>query len=102
VSQPGPKDVVFTQYLRPNGRAVRVWIERGEETVRKASEVAARGYTFEIEELEDRTVSMTVEGRDGPVSIRLCPNGPRVPGTVDELINEAHERVVGAGEGAKT
>lgn len=58
------------------------------------------GFHFDIEELMDGTVSMTVEpnapdadGEDQPIAIELCPNGPDVPAAVDRLITAAAERV---------
>jgi hypothetical protein len=93
---PGENDIVFTQYLRPRGRPVRVWITRPVEVVARAQALRAKGYYFEIEELRDHTVSMTVEhrGEDQPVAIEHCPNGPDVPETVDRLITIAFSRVV--------
>ena len=92
---PGPLDIVFTQFLRPNGRQVSVWIERSAAVVDQAKALRARGYLFEIEELSDGTVSMTVErpDEDQPIAIELCPNGPAVPATVDRLIVAAFHRV---------
>jgi hypothetical protein len=95
----GPNDVPFTQFLRPDGRPREVCIERAPDIAAKAKALIARGYRFEIEELMDRTVSMTVEAPrgqddDGPVSIHLCPNGPAVPDTTDALITEAYDRVM--------
>lgn len=96
---PGPHDVVFTQYLRPNGRQTTVWIERSPEIAALAQQVLAAGYHFDIEELMDRTVSMTVESNiphddeQAPIAIELCPNGPEVPAAVDRLIRTAAERI---------
>lgn len=93
----GLGEVRFTQFLRPDGRERPAVIDRSEAVAAKAAALAAAGYRLEIEELRDGTVSMTVEhprgqDDDGPLSIRLCPNGPAVPGTVDALVNEAHSR----------
>lgn len=96
VAKPGPNDVVFTQYLRPHGRPVCVWIERPSAVVEMASRLVASGYHFDIEELMDGHVSMTVEqntpnadGEDQPIAQELCPNGPDVPVAVDRLITRA-------------
>jgi hypothetical protein len=92
---PGEFDIVFTQYLRPRGRPVRVWIARSPEVVRQAQALREQGYVFEIEELMDHTVSMTIERPtdDQPIAIELCPNGPAVPAAVDRLIATAFDRV---------
>lgn len=92
----GPEDVGFTQYLRPNGRQRATVIARSPEIVAMARQLRAEGFHFDIEELSDGTVSMTVEpdGEDeGPLAIQQCPNGPQVPDTVDELIRVAFARL---------
>jgi hypothetical protein len=99
VNKPGPHDVVFTQYLRPHGRKTQVWIERSPEVAALEKRVHAAGYHFDIEELMDRTVSMTVESNlpnddeQAPIAIELCQNGPAVPEAVDRLIATAAERI---------
>lgn len=100
-ASPGPNDVVFTQFLLPHGRRQRVWVERAPEVAARARALAARGCRLEIETLLSGEVSMTVErevgGEDDVVSIRVCENGPAVLEAVDELVEEAHGRVVGGG-----
>jgi hypothetical protein len=88
----GPRvnEIAFTQYLRPDGRSRREFITRGDEVVRMARHLEMRGCEFDIEELPDGTVSMTVEYEDETLAIRLCPNGPQIPPSVDALIAEAH------------
>ena len=94
------REIPFTQFLRPDGRQTAVTIERPAPIVALAAVVRTAGGRFEIEELQDRTVSMTVECdapafEDAPVTIKLCPNGPAVPETVDALVREAYARLVG-------
>ena len=90
--------VPFVQFLRPDGRRRNIWIERDAERARKATALREQGCRFEVEELLTGEASMTVErlhgGEDELVSIRVVPNGPEVPPAVDELIDEAYERVV--------
>lgn len=90
----------FTQYLRPHGRKRLAEIDRAPEIELKALGLVNAGYELEIEELQDGTVSMTVEyprpdprRKDGPCAIVLCPNGPKVPAAVDRLIRMASRRV---------
>ena len=84
--------IPFTQYLRPYGHKRAVKIDRPENVVLKAAEIAAAGYQFEIEELSTGHVSMTITGwnpetdEEGDVAQRICPNGPKVPEKVDEMI----------------
>lgn len=97
---PGPLDVVFTQYLRPDGRQQKVWVERSAEIVALANRLIGAGYHFDIEELADRTVSMTCEPNaatddedDAPIAMELVPNGPAVLDAVDRLIRAAAAHV---------
>lgn len=99
VPTPGPNDVVFTQYLRPNGRKCTVWIEQLPATVALARQLEQAGYRFECEELTTGAVSLTVEppdtdsdDYDGPTAIQVIPNGPRVPPAVAHLIEDAHAK----------
>lgn len=89
--------IPFTQFLRPNGMRRTVLIDRAEAVGKKAKALQNRGCRFEIEELNNGIVSMTVELRgsedDGPIAHRLVPNGPMVPEVVDALIQEAYERL---------
>ena len=91
--------VQFVQYVRPNGARRPVIIDRDPDTARKAAVLLDHGCRFDIEELMNGMVSMTVErdvdGEDDVVSIRLCHNGPAVPENVDALVEEAYERVIG-------
>ena len=96
MNAPGPLDVVFTQYLRPDGRQKKVWITRSAEIVALANRLIGAGYHFDIEELRDHTVSMTCEPNtttddedDAPIAIELVPNGPDVLEAVDRLIRAA-------------
>lgn len=87
--------IEFTQYMRPNGRKVQVNIVRTPPIELKAAELRDKGYRFEIEELMTGVISMTVEksGLDEPVSHKLVQNGPKVPETVDALIEDAWNKM---------
>lgn len=86
--------IPFTQYMRPNGRKVRVEVDRPAEIERRADALIKLGAVFEIEELMSGMVSMTCErdtGDDDEVlGHELCSNGPEVPGAVDTLVNRAY------------
>lgn len=94
----GPDDVPFVQFLRPDGRPRPVAITRDERTARHARMLRGAGWRFEIEELHDGTVSMTVEGETGitaettVLAHELVPNGPDVPATVDRLVETAYAK----------
>lgn len=80
--------IPFTQYLRPDGRARDVSIERPEEIERKALQIIQAGYVFECEELTTGHASLTIaDPRKGDdVAIEVVPNGPAVPDAVDRLV----------------
>lgn len=98
VQTPGPDDVVFTQYLRPHGQQRQVWITMSPDIKALANILTSHGYVFEIEELTNGMVSMTVEHpkeqEDGPLAHELCQNGPTVPLAVAKLIRNGHERLI--------
>lgn len=80
-------NVLFTQYLRPNGRRTHVMIDRPDYIAKAADFIRAQGFRFEMEELSDGvTVSMTISDDDGDYHFKVCQNGPGIPASVDELI----------------
>lgn len=79
----------FTQFLRPDGRKRTIEIERSKDVEILAERILAKGLKFEIEELNDGTISMTVSNEDEDLFIRLCKNGPDVGHNVDQLVREA-------------
>jgi hypothetical protein len=102
--------IQFTQYKRPNGRAVPVWIERPAEIAAKADAIIARGLRFECEHLTTGDVSLTITDPDeGDIDIEVVANGPDVPLAVDRLIlrqddaalTDAEQKAQGARCGCK-
>jgi hypothetical protein len=90
--------VTFTQYLRPHGRPVPATIERDPAIAAHARALIARGHELAIEELQDSTISMTVDALDPddpPVAIEVCRNDASVLAAVDRLIETAFGRVCG-------
>lgn len=86
----------FTQYMRPNGRKQATTIDRPEEVEAVARKVVEAGGRFEIEMLNNGTISMEVvaDDPDDPGELRslaheLCSNGPDVPVSVDKLVADA-------------
>lgn len=90
--------VPFVQYLRPNGQRVDVEITRSDRIELMARAVLQRGYAFELEELRDGTISMTVENifqrSEGPIAAEFCSNGPAVLASVDALVEAAHVAIL--------
>jgi hypothetical protein len=80
--------IPFTQYLRPDGRRAQVEIDMPEEIERKAQQIIAAGYVFEVEHLTTGHASLTIadpsKGED--VAIEVVPNGPAVPDAVERLV----------------
>lgn len=90
--------VHFTQFLRPDGWRRDVSIDRPEDIGRAAQELIDAGCHLDIEELQTRDVSMSVEredeeGETDVLSNRVCVNGPPVLTNVDEMIREAHAKL---------
>ena len=87
--------IMFTQYLRPDGRPRPCKVERPPQIEALAHELQAAGVKLEAEVLTTNEVSLTAEreGDDGELDvdgIEVVPNGPEVPGAVDRLITTAH------------
>ncbi len=79
--------VLFTQYMRPSGRAVPVSIEVSEATANKAQTIIARGFRFECEVLTTGQVSLTITDPDeGDLDIKIIENGPGVREAVEAMI----------------
>lgn len=80
--------VHFTQYLRPHGVPVLVFIDRPEPLAERARRIIAAGFQFECEILTTGDVSLTIhdveEGED--VAIEVCANGPDVLLAMDRLV----------------
>jgi hypothetical protein len=81
-------EIEFTQYLRPDGRTRKIYIERSEPIVQMARVIQAEGYCFECEELMTGMVSLTISDGEQDVAIEVCQNGPEVVEAVDRMIKE--------------
>jgi hypothetical protein len=85
--------VPFTQFLRPDGRERRVEIDRPDEVERMARDFIAAGGHYECEELMSGHAHFTavhlIEGEEQDVVTAICPNGPKVPDAVDDLIRRS-------------
>ena len=80
-------DILFTQYLRPNGRPVPVSIDRPEDIANLAAKIIENGYRFECEHLATGHASLTIVGPDEvDEDIEVVMNGPDVPVAIDRMI----------------
>lgn len=79
--------IPFIQYLRPDGRPTPVAIDRPEHIAKAADNIRAHGFRFECEMLATGYVSFTISDEFDDYAIKVCMNGPTVPGTVDSLIS---------------
>lgn len=79
--------IPFTQYMRPNGRAMPVTIDVEDDVAAKARTIIDSGLELECEVLSNGRVSFTItHPDDGDLDIRVCENGPNVPYHVAHLI----------------
>jgi len=81
--------IVFTQYLRPDGRTRQVTVERPLGIVVAADRITRLGFVFEIEMLDAETVSMSVGNGEEDLCGLVCSNGIEVPKQVDKLVRLA-------------
>ena len=79
-------DIPFTQYLRPDGRAVPVSIDRPEEISTLAQRIIDAGFQFECEHLSTGHASLTIAGPDYDEDIEVVENGPAVPVAIDRMV----------------
>lgn len=81
-------DIAFTQYLRPHGRPVPVFINMPDAVAAKADLIVSAGFRFECEELTTGRISLTIHDPDeeDDVAIEVVPNGPEVPVAIERLI----------------
>ena len=84
-------DIPFTQYLRPNGRKVPVFIDRPETISSKAVAIIAAGNCFECEQLMSGLISLTIfgknkEGEEVDLAIELVTNNKAVPAAIDRMV----------------
>jgi hypothetical protein len=80
------RDIPFTQFLRPDGRAMPVTIDRPHRIADLADAIIARGYRFECEHLQTGHASFTITNKDGDADIEVAPNGPEVPIAIDRMV----------------
>lgn len=82
--------IEFTQYIRPHGRKIKIYIRRPADIEAKAKQIIAAGYRFECEFISMPPgvpcVSLTIAGKGADVAIELCEDGPDVLTAVDKLI----------------
>ena len=79
--------IPFTQYMRPDGRAVPVSINVSPDVATKARAIIARGLVFECEVLSTGQVSMTItDPKEGDLDIRVRVNGPGIREAVEDLV----------------
>lgn len=93
-------EIPFTQYLRPNGRAVPVrWECTSHEQEIKARALIDAGARFEVEQLQTGEASLTVEmlatdGEPRTLAHEVCPNDKAVIDAVVRLVEKAHESFI--------
>ena len=85
-------EIPVTQYMRPGGRKVEVFVKRPKEIYEKAMKIIENGYRFEAEVLNTNDVSLTVSDEEIDYCCELTHN---IPGAVtvafDRLINKFYK-----------
>jgi len=87
--------MIFTQFLRPNGRRQTISVMRPQPVEDMAQELRENGYKFEVEELMTGEIHMDVShiADDYPLTNRICDNVEgKVNDAVDSMITEAHSK----------
>lgn len=86
--------IKFTQYVLPHGKMKEITVEMSEEISTLAQKLVEKGARFEIEVLSTGHIHMdcSFPSDDGPLSTKLCPNGPGVRLAVEELVKDACSR----------
>ena len=79
--------IEFTQYLRPNGMKRTIYIDLGEKYNELGQGIIDMGMFFEIEELSNGLISMTISDGDEDLIIEICENNSEVKETVKKMID---------------
>jgi hypothetical protein len=82
-------EIPFTQYLMPDGRKRRQFIDVAEDVAAKASAIIEEGLAFECELLTTGEASFTItDPKRGDLDIRVVPNGPGVREAIEEMVRQ--------------
>jgi hypothetical protein len=85
------REIPFTQYVAPTGRAKPTSIEVANDVADKADVIIARGLTFEVEILSNGQVSATITDPERcDMDIVVVPNGPGVREAIEAMIRRFH------------
>ena len=87
------KDIKFKQFLFPDGREKEAIIERPEPVADRAGVLQDYGFSLEIENQGGQVWMSCVNHETEESFDRICDNGPDVPLKIDEMINEAFEKI---------
>ena len=85
--------IMFTQFLRPNGRPIVNTIDASPELETLAHNLIENGARFEIEVLTTGEIFMECRKGEDILSNQLCKNGPEVLVALENLIHAADEKL---------
>lgn len=88
-------NVLFTQFLFPDGAKKLQWIKRSPDVFDKAKRLYELGFSLEIENDNGRIWMSCVNHATEQAKDAWCENGPIVPTKVDELIISSYELFIG-------
>lgn len=81
------REIVFTQYVAPNGRRKFVSLPVRDDVADKADAIRAGGLVFECEILSDGQISATITHPEkGDLDIVVVPNGPGVREAIEAMV----------------
>ena len=89
--------IVFTEFLRPNGRQRDVLIDRPDDIAAAADELHGKGCLLTVENLGNGNSCVTCEYEGADLWTELVPSGndDKINAAVDRVICTSHSRIFG-------
>lgn len=85
--------ILFSEYLRPDGRKRPIMFPCDEKLYDRASDLIDKGLSFTCEVLSTGEAAFYVGTNDGDVATEISDNGPAVKQAVERLISNAEKAV---------
>ncbi len=88
------RPVEFTQFMFPKARRESILIEREDAIADKAEKLKCLGFSFEIENNNERIWATIINHETERAVDNFCANGPPVSKMIDDLIMRAYDKYV--------